>query len=304
MTETKDADDDGFIRAVAPAVACLEHLATAYLQMNGRYGHTPAADSKAMAEIAAAQSNPPWTWQDPVTEAHTAAGLLVFAGIDHLRAYAHLFTSPPVPVYSHLTNTRAAVEAFGWALWLADPGISMESRVKRGQVHILVDTLERERFPSPEMKQLAKVILARVRTGAPDSWTVICNPSQVRVADVRLPRSKDVIGAALGNMPKEAGPDDTTAALWSMLSGTGHGIRYALALPIGEPLPATALGSLIVPLGTRSSTVHLIAATIARSAINSAGAYFNLMGWDADTEWQAAVDHAEQYIANVIRAVS
>jgi hypothetical protein len=302
--ESKTISNTEFIEAVADTVNCLRSLADAYQVTRARSGHTPAADSRAMAEIASEQKERAWTWDDAATEAHRAAGFLVFAGLDHLAAYAHLFSSPPVPVYSHLAVARAAVEAFGWAYWLADPDrrIDPAARVKRGQVHALADGRERKRLPGADLKKIGIDIIDRVRAGAPAGWTVVCNDRQVRVGDVELPTSKKIIGAVLGP-PDMAGSARDAAGLWSMLSATSHSTRYALHLRIGRPNePLSSVEPIVVPLQTESESVHIYGAAIAQAAINATTGFLTLMGWETE-EWRSAARRADAHLRAVMKAV-
>lgn len=296
-----EVDDAGFVASVADSVAVLDQLANAYLGVGEKFGYLASPESAATAEAAVEQRFTNERWLDPIAEAHSSSGMLAFAGVDHLRSYAHLFTSAPIPVYSHLVLARAALEAFGWARWLADLGADPETRVKRGRLYQLADGLQRKRFPAQEMKAKGNEIISRVRLGAPAGWTVVCNDRHMEVAGETVPAVKDLIAAVLtqgaGPTPAQLG-----ASLWALLSGIAHGVRYALAFSMEAAPRSSALRPLLAGLSTNSSTVHLIGAAVARGAISGCGERLRLMGWDQDETWRTAVSRSEQHISAVLAA--
>lgn len=296
-----EIDDEGFIASVADTVALLDQLAEAYLGIGERFAYVPAAESLATAEISMESRFTNARWHEPVAEAHSSSGILAFAGIDHLRSYAHLFASSPIPVYSHLVLARASLEAFGWARWLADRRIDVETRIKRGGLYQLADGLQRKRFPAPEMKVKGQEIILRIREGAPAGWTVVCNDRNLEVGGEAAPAVKDLIGAVLtqgaGPTPAQLG-----ASLWGLLSGIAHAVRYALAFSM-EAAPRTSeLEPLLAGLSTNSSTVHLVGVATTRGAISGCDERLGLLGWDQDEIWRSAVARCEQHILAVLAA--
>lgn len=292
-------DNEAFVRSVSATVAAIAALADAYLAVPARFGYTATVDSPATAEEAAGRRFANDDWVDPASEAHTSSGFVTFAGIDHLRSYAHLFSSPPIPVYSHLVVARAGLEALGWGRWLADEAIGVERRIKRERVYQLGDALQRKRFPAPEMQAHGASMIERVRRGAPPSWVIVCNSRRVVVAGEESPAPKTLIGAVLS-----AGgptPDQLGAALWSMLSGTTHATRYALIDAMTFAGKSSSLAPRLAGLATTSTTVELIGAALLRSALSAGGARLRLMGW-VDDEWTAAVADAERTIARILAA--
>jgi hypothetical protein len=295
---------DGFVDAVAPTVSALLDLAAAYHQMQARHGLVPAAESPAMADLAAEERFCRNGWREPVETAHSLSGLLCFAGIDHATGYAKLFASlsPPVPVYSHLAVARAALEAFAWGRWLADTTVDVDGRVKRGVVYRLDGNRSRRRIP--ELRTQAAEILQRYKDGLPSGWDIFCNSKQVRCGGVELPFPKAVIAQVLqtGRGPT---PEDLGGLLWGYLSGISHSADYALMLSaelVEEPsdLAAAPVANLV----TSARTVHLVGVTLLRAAIEGCTMRFRLYGWSSDEAWEAAVEKAEHHIQVVLNSAS
>lgn len=300
ISPSQDVDGPAFVAAVGDTVASLEMLAEAYYGVGERFGYTPGADSVAVAELAAGRGYTNDHWPDPVAESHSASGMLAFAGVDHLRSYAQLFVSPPIPVYAHLVVARAALEAFGWARWLADRRIGVEGRIKRDRVYQLGDGLQRKRFPEPAMKAKGVEIIDRVRSGAPRGWVIVASDRTVSVGGEAAPAPRDLISDVLttgGPSPTQLG-----AGLWSMLSGVAHSVRYALLYSMEMAPRVSEVEPLLAGMVTNSSTVHLIGAAVARAAITACTERLGLMGWVGDGSWQEGVDRAERQIAAVLRA--
>lgn len=297
-----DVDDDDFIAAVADTSDVLAGLARAYLEASQRVGHAAAADSPAMAELAAELRYVNDRWRDPIREAHAVGGMLTLAGCDHLRSYAHLFSSPPTPVYTHLVVARAALEAFGWARWLSDRQINVETRVKRGRIIQLADALQRKRYQHEPIKDEGRAIIRRVREGAPDEWLpIICNDRNIEIGGETAPTARDVIGAVLGAKPTAA--DELSASLWTMLSGVAHASRGALLMSMEIAPPSSSLAPPVAATITTASTVHLIGVVIARAGINACDERLTLMGW-VDDSWRSAVNRADSHIHAVMEATA
>jgi|SRR5581483_8002887 len=306
MTE-KAVPGDEFIETVAPTVVALLDLAVAYHEVINGHGLVPAAESPAMSDLAAEDRFCRNGWQEPVGTAHSLAGLLCFAGVDHVTSYAKLFASPspPIPVYSHFAVARAALEALGWGRWVADTTVDVDERVKRGVLLRLDGALNRKRLPISELKVLGNEIIQRFRDGLPTGWSdIICNTRQVRCGGAELPRPRIVIAEVLrsGRGPT---PDDLGGTLWGMLSGVAHSGEYALMLSaeLVDDMPELAAAP-AANLFTSARTVHLIGATLLRAAIEGCTMRFRLYGWSSDGAWEAAVEKAERHIHVVLSSVS
>lgn len=304
--DDKSVDNEEFVRSVADTVAMLQRLVDASRGIGARHGHLPSGTSRAMGDLEYERKADLGTWTEPLREAHALAGIFLFAGMDHVEAYAHLFAAPPVPVYSHLVVARAALEALGWCRWLADPRVSPETRARRGRVIRLADAEQLRGLPDADSKAKGKQIVQAIREGAPARYTVICNEKQISVGGERFPGTKTAVAAVLpsGAIPERLGP-----TLWSLLSGVAHAFRYALVMSMEaaspkSPARSALVGPVLGGFTTTSRTTHLIGCAVARAAIAGCGARFELFGWDDDPEWRDAVVAADTHIASVLRSAS
>src|ERR1039458_3381890 len=84
-----------FRQVLAPVVDAVREMTAAILTMPERHHHQPAADSRAMAELAAEQQRyRSWTsWDAPLTDTHTFGGITLLAACDYANAFAALFDS-------------------------------------------------------------------------------------------------------------------------------------------------------------------------------------------------------------------
>ena len=138
------------VEVVAPTVGALTQLADSAQKMAGV--GLPAANSTAMAEIAAEKLLVSTHLREPIHAAHSQSGLLAFAATDHLRNYARLFASQPVPVYSHLVLARACFDACRVAFWLSEPGIGAVRRAQRYLVLRLENAKQQKRSPIDDVR--------------------------------------------------------------------------------------------------------------------------------------------------------
>jgi hypothetical protein len=83
--------------------------------------------------------------------------------------------------------------------------------------------------------------------------------------------------------------------LWSRLSAVSHVTYFGLqsAMLFGDVTPSLSPGVKIVPVGTNSSSVFLVAFCVVRALREAATARFALMGWEDDA-WTAAHKRAAQ----------
>lgn len=145
----KDLIHERFERHVSPLRDALSRLLNASDELRDAWGSMPAADSRAMAEIAAEDrfsGADPWG-PEPITQAHNSGQLLLFAATDCARAAIRLLDSDPNPVYAHIVLARATLESAGRAWSLLDPTIGTRLRVARGVNERLFGLSEQGRFP-------------------------------------------------------------------------------------------------------------------------------------------------------------
>jgi len=141
--------DAAFEAHVGPVRDALLRLLDASDELQGTWGSMAAADSQAMAELAAEdqfQGETPWG-TDPVLQAHNFAQLLLFGANDCARALARLLSSETTPVYAHTVLARASLEHAGRAWWLLDTAIGVRLRIARGVNERIFGLAQQDRLP-------------------------------------------------------------------------------------------------------------------------------------------------------------
>ena len=97
------------IPALALLMELLRELANAGEELTE--AGLPVAHSKAIEERAAGTAARSADFGETVYAAHSAAAVQRFAATDHLRQFAKMFQTAPVPVYSHLCVERSSLDA-------------------------------------------------------------------------------------------------------------------------------------------------------------------------------------------------
>src|SRR3954451_22653220 len=135
------------LASVQPVRTAVVDLVQSAQRARPTSGH-PAADSPAMAELAAtAKYVGEWT-NAPFEFAHDYASMSLLAAEDQLLDACHLVTPFPghdvvrASLFGVKTLGRAVLEAAGRAAYLCEPGISYEARVCRGQADRLYSVYE------------------------------------------------------------------------------------------------------------------------------------------------------------------
>lgn len=216
--------DAEFRVVMNPFTSALATYARAFSFLGEFNGNVPAADSRAMAELAA---EPDWrtvNWLEPSRNAHTFAGFLTQFLADHLAAFAAAVDCATVgPSYAHLTIVRAIVEVSPIAFWLSDSQLTVAQRLRRSIVYRLDSASERGRMRHlPEMVARSNEARARCLEFADHhNW----KREGKTLAGEKLPTSGQAFGAILfGDDPAGIG-----LTLWNLTSANIHGKWYAVA---------------------------------------------------------------------------
>ncbi len=215
----------------------------------------PAADSPAMAELADERRFTKSGWTEPVAACHTAIRVGLFAVNDHLRNYARLFKSEPVPVYSHLVLARAAIETAAAVNWLAEP-MTSDQRVMRYRLTRLSDanSMDLGHAPGPA-RDKGKALRLSIRKGADGlGWTYRKGGRGTRpqVGAEEQATTREQIDQLLAAAAMASQMGDL---LWWYLSGVAHGELHALRQSIkvetdrANPLAAGANGAFFTHAG-------------------------------------------------------
>jgi hypothetical protein len=120
--------DGDVIPALALLMELLRELANAGEELTE--AGLPVAHSKAIEERAAGTAARSADFGETVYAAHSAAAVQRFAATDHLRQFAKMFQTAPVPVYSHLCVERSSLETAALSYWFTEPGIGADARVR------------------------------------------------------------------------------------------------------------------------------------------------------------------------------
>lgn len=282
---------DDLVEFVAPTVDVLLRLADAAQRLGGV--GLPSAESRAMVEIAAEAALLNDHLAEPIHAAHSVSGILAFAATDHLRNYARLFESQPVPVYSHLVLARACLDACRVAFWLSEPEIGPMRRAQRYVVLRLDNAKQQKRSPLDEPRAKAKQIIEEVRLGvATARWPLqahLNDAKSPRVGYEELPPAKKGIAAVLREMPVEAEGAGLGPVLWWYLSGITHSASYGLMQAVEAGEKNDALKPHLGAIFTDARSVILMGWAIASAYRNMTEARRALFGWQS-AEWDDATE--------------
>src|SRR6478609_4359965 len=129
---------DGFFATLAPYKDLVSEVLSHSDSVQTPVPWRPAADSPAMAELAAEPQFVHPGDGAPVNGAFGKVALLMLAAEDHLDSLSGLFRPPTeVSVYTPAIVLRGALETLGRAHWLIDPTIAVKRRVGRNMTETL-----------------------------------------------------------------------------------------------------------------------------------------------------------------------
>ena len=279
------------VEFVAPTVRVLCELADAG-QALGAAG-LPDAGSIAMDELAAEAVLENDDITEPIHGAHSISGLVAFAATDHLRNYARLFESQPVPVYSHLVLARACLDACSLARWISEPGIGPTRRAQRYLVLRLHNAKQQKRSPLVAPKVKAGSIVEEVRRGvAAAGWPLQANMNNGKsplIGAEEIPKTKVGIESVLGVMPEEAEQIGLGPVLWWYLSGVMHAASYGLMQAVEPQGRSSPVGPELGAIYTDGRSVILMGWAVAAAYVNMTSSRRQLFGWTS-SEWTEAID--------------
>lgn len=278
-----------FNAALSSMVQRLLQLDIAYREDTGALG-LPHDASPAMRDFAEQPRFATTNRQQPIDNVHTLLRLVTFAGFDHLRSFARLFQSDVTPVYTHHVVARAALQAFGYGAWLAEPGLDVGRRVKRGLLLDLVDALNRKRYGMPEIRAGSSQIITDVRaTAAHQGWIVIANEKTQSIDGDSVPSTASLIGTAIG--PKfNPGIEVAHKMVWAYISGIAHSFSFALLQSVHADPSSSSVAPGLVPgsVAIDTQSVQVAGIAVANAAITAGGRHLKYMGWPT-TQWDQAV---------------
>jgi hypothetical protein len=278
----------------------LRPLTDAQSQLIGLYEQLltvqiPLAHSPGMAEIAGEAAFCNDYWSNPVQEAHSFGGLLMFATFDHFTAYTRLLSTNPIPYFSSQVTARAGIDAASLAYWLNEPAIGTKARVQRGQATLLAASRQMKRAPDyiSDAHATADRMAASVEAGAAaHGWSISGKREQPRVGDEALPKPTAALDTVLDDpsFPNDPNPP-VAGGLWWWLSGYTHSGVHVLVQQIEETSAphASALGIRQGQIAVTAEHTAAVAATLARGVRKAMSAYRHLVGAEI-ADWE--ITHA------------
>ena len=292
--------DDAFEAKVGPVRDGLTKLLDAADNVRDSWGHMPAEDSKAMAELAEEASyrgDSPWG-QDPVQAAHNTAQLLAFGANDCARAMIRLLDSESPPVYAHIVLARAVLEHAGRAWWLLDPRIGVRLRIARGMNERLNGLSEQGRLPlNDEDKTRAKTRRAALFAEAERHG--FRKVRRDRSTPPTLEEERPGQTALIKLLLREQGDVSLGAMVYGLFSAVAHGTTFGLSSSVtmkspGLPkTPGTTWGALYTDA---DDVVAVLTAALLGVGL-AVGRRNTLFGWRSDSwndAWKDAVRTAKR----------
>jgi hypothetical protein len=296
MTAMRTVDAAEFRDALKPTADGLRAFANAVDDLEQR-SRPPAAESRAMSEIAAEQTlSERSDWNDPLSVTHGNGALTLRAAADYVRGFAQVFTGDErMPMWAHLVLARAALEASVISAWLNEPGVEPLERMKRGLVEQLYSAREVERLKLPGSMPKEEWWL---KVAADLGWTVTWANRKPVVDGSKRPS----IPAGISRLIVDDEEKKIGRALWSRLSAVTHvswwGVNWAFMHPGGE---ADAAGFVTVEIGTDQAAVAQQAFCILRALQAAAKLRAILTGFQRDDRWQQACNDADQLAVALLR---
>lgn len=279
-----------FERHVAPVRQALVDLLEAQGALVKRWGSLPAADSQAMAEIAAEKDylgEGPWG-DEPVHQAFNLAHLLVLGAEDSASAACRLLSDEPTPVFAHMVLARSVLEHAGRAWWLFEPRIGVRRRIARGFNERLNSLVQQEFLPlRPADKAKARNRRGRIFAEAERlGFKKVAERKKPAWLEEERPSSTKVIRQLL------AGGDDPTlgGAVYGYFSAVVHGTTFGLSqsvdidAPGGPETPGVTWGAVY----TSSRDVCTVLTAMILALSHTYKTRSAVLGWRSDECGKAA----------------
>jgi hypothetical protein len=287
---------EAFERHIAPTREALSALLDAADRLIDKWGYLPAADSPAMAELAAeAQFTGGTAWgKDPIQAAHNLGHLLLFAVGDCARALVRVLSEEHSPVYAHVVLARASLEHASRAWWLFEPAIGLRLRVARGMNERIFGLSQQTRLPLTEQdrtrasNRVNELLTEAARLG----FDTVRGPSNRRYLEEIRPGQTKMIDKIFSSPD---GNDSLGALVYGAFSAVAHGTTFGLTPsvqadgPRAPRTPGLTWGAVYTSSGDVVSV--LTAVTLATEAAHRRRN--ELFGW-ASQSWEETAGLAIQ----------
>jgi hypothetical protein len=295
-----------FAEKMAETVSVMKGLALTIAGAPGRNGHLAHASSVGMSDLAAQgvlQRRCP-QWEGPVGDSYSIGAMTLIAASDYGHGYASLFeVSERAPVFAHLALTRAGLEACVVSIWLNDPRIDTERRVKRGLCEQLYSTWEVGRLTIDDEQQRRIAGAKAFWQGCADAfgWEISNNRGKPVVGGEQRPS----MPVRISELVVGRGDKPIGKALWSYLSAVIHVGWYGVTPAVVEKPPSEpGVGPSLAMVGTDSKDVNPQSYGFLRALRQAGEARQTLMGWTRDQVWQEAAAKSEAHEEALLKAIA
>lgn len=253
------------------------------------YGTVPAAESRAMAELASENALSGAWGGDPVSGAHTWAGMLVAGAAAQFQTLTRIVVGKP-SVFGPQTLARSGLEMAARAFWLLEPDIGVRLRVARHKT-----------------EQLHSFMQARALLGETDyathgekAITATANELGFEVVRGKKERHSSIIErrpnatTAFRELLDGSGRTDIGPTIFGYLSAIDHGTVYALmsSLRTDDVRPVAGYPGIVqaaLVMDSRHTGLLLSVATLGLA--NAANRHAALNGWD-NRHWNSNFSNA------------
>jgi len=287
-----NASDDvsaQFEAHVSPVRDGLLRLIEVSEQLEEQWGSLPAADSRAMGEIASESKyagGEPWG-DEPARQAHHLAGMLLVGSTDCTRSACRLLAEAPTPAYAHMVLARSALEHAGRAWWLLDARIGIRERIARGFNDRLNGLAQQDFLPIPpadkrRARERRKALFAEAdRLG----FRKVTGRRQLSWIEEHRPTPTALVRKLLGD-DQETGLGTTVYWLFSAVDhGTTSGLSQSIDADAPQ-LPQTP-GVTWGAVYTSSAGVCSVLSAILLGLGRALQARNDLFGWPSEAWSQA-----------------
>lgn len=295
--------DEAFEAHVAPAREAFAALLDASDGLRDRWGSLAAAESQAMAELAAeaqVRGKSPWG-DDPIQAAHNLGQLLLVATDDCGRALVRLLSGGASPVYAHIVLARASLELASRAWWLFEPAIGLRLRVARGMNERIFGLAQQRRLPLTEeddaraSERRKELFAEAARLGF---QTVPAPPKAPRYLEEMRPGQTKLIEKLLS-----ANGDASLGALvYGAFSAVAHGTTFGLTSSVKADAPnlPTTPGIRWGAVYTSSRDVVSVLAAVIFGTVEAYRRRNQLFGWSSQS-WTETAARAMQAAKGSLR---
>jgi hypothetical protein len=237
-------------------------------------------------------------WQRPLSDAQTFGSMTLLAANDYAACYAQLFAGTRAPVFGHLVQVRAVLEACVVSAWLCDPKIDSTERTRRALCELLYSAKEIGRLRiEPEGDAATRLTLWKDVADAL-GWAVTWGAANKPTVDGA---SRPSVPAGIDQLLLDSGDAALGRVQWSYLSAVSHVTWYGLRQSfLGQPNEGGGLGPSIAPIGTESKAVNGQSLCLLRALRTAGEVRMTYMGW-LDDEWKRAREQAVAHEVELLR---